>query len=74
MKKILYSTMIGFTFISSVNASGYNYEGCVTVALANEHLALKLGFSASEAYEMGSNAFDYCVDQKNIAAANEFNQ
>jgi hypothetical protein len=55
---------------SSLSAfSSSTYDECFILADIREGIALYWGFSASQAYEMGSNAFDSCVDNINIQAA-----
>ena len=46
-----------------------NYDHCIDSARLMEVLAMTVGFSAAEAYEMGNNAFENCVDRENLSAA-----
>ncbi|MCL8007882.1 hypothetical protein M8845_10635 [Gelidibacter japonicus] len=76
MKKIFNVFVIVLFMISFSNASGkiksaeiHNYDHCSFQASVVEFGALYYGFSPSEAYEMGSNSFDYCVDKANLESA-----
>jgi hypothetical protein len=75
MKRKIFSALAVVLFMSSnLNANTqtsimHNYDHCYDEALAKEKFALGLGFSYSDAYEMGSNQFQQCVDNTNLQAA-----
>ncbi|WP_417369571.1 hypothetical protein [Gelidibacter japonicus] len=76
MNKIFNVLVIVLFMSSFLNASGkiktaeiHNYDHCSLQASIIEFGALRYGFSQSEAYEMGSNSFDYCVDKANLESA-----
>lgn len=47
----------------------HNYDDCIYTANLQQTLALLAGFSSADAYEMGNNAYQNCVDQVDIKAA-----
>ena len=76
MKKIFNVLVIVLFMSSFLNATGkiktaetHNYDHCSLQANVIKFGALRYGFSQSEACEMGSNSFDYCVDKANLESA-----
>lgn len=76
MKKVFNVLVIVLFMSSFLNASGkvksveiHNYDNCSYQASVIEYVAVFYGFSQSQAYEMGSNSFDSCVDNANLEAA-----
>ena len=76
MKKVFNVLVIVLFMSSFLNASGkiktaetHNYDHCSFQTSVMEFGALYWGFSPSEAFEMGSNSFDRCVDAANLESA-----
>lgn len=72
MRKLL-CTLVASLFCLSLSSSNQIvtgiYDHCFAEANFTEGMALYLGFSASDAYEMGNNTFDRCIDVANLEFA-----
>ena len=51
----------------------HNYDDCIAIANIRQNLAMLVGFSFEDAYEMGNNALESCVDSVNLEAAHYWN-
>ena len=54
---------------ASVGDCSFNYDHCIYTAGVKTFVASHWGFTPAEAYEMGNNAYDSCVDNVDIEAA-----
>ncbi|MGJ8591837.1 MAG: hypothetical protein ACSHXF_04780 [Aquaticitalea sp.] len=78
MKKVFSVLAVVFFMSSSFTSSStvvtsddcsFSYDHCFLVAGLRTITAQMVGFSPSEAYEMGNTSYDHCVDTVDIEAA-----